>query len=242
MKFFTYKITNSMNNKVYYGWTNKDPIEKRLEVHVHTAKKGSKLLFHNAIRKWGHENFIIELVNSFETKEEVITDEIKLITENKTNHCRYPNGGYNMTDGGEGSSGYKRSEAAKKKTADANRGRVSEKRGKTYEEIYGDNAEEQKNIRAVSNKGRKDSPKLIEEKRERMKGNRNGCFAVEATFADGSVVTYSSRAEAMKELNIKTMTTLHSIATSTRYCSRKKKRVPYNSPYNFTLTFLRTKI
>ncbi len=237
MKFFTYKIINRVTNKSYYGWTNKDPINKRLAVHFHSAKIG-KLLLHNSIRKHGEESFDIELINSFTTKELAIADEIRLIAEGKTNHCRYPNGGYNMTDGGEGVSGYVRTEEAKQKTADKNRGKLSPKKGKTYEEIYGAQAAAERAKRGTL--GVVPSTTTRKKQSKAKQGNKNGCFPVRVTYDDGSVKVFPSQTDALEFLNIKSRTTLRSIATGLRYKSGKYEK--YNSPYNFTIELLRHKI
>jgi len=240
MNFFTYRITNTQNNKTYIGWTNKNPISKRLNAHVTTAKRGSKLLLHNAMNKHGFDKFNIELVNSFKTKEEVLKDEVVLIAEGKTNHCRYHGGGYNMTDGGEGTAGYRRSEEAIRKTADKNRGRTSKRKGKTYKEIYGERAEYERITRAKSIRGKKRTTTQKNEMSKRSKGNKWGCFPVEVTYKNGTIITYPSREVALKELNIKSATTLRAIATGTYW--KKGKHIKYNSPYDFTVKLLRIKI
>jgi len=239
MKYFTYKITNTITNKICYGWTNKDPINKRLDVHFYMAKTG-KLLLHNSIRKHGDAAFTIELINTFETKKSAIADEIKLIAEGKTNHCRYSNGGYNMTDGGEGMTGYRRTDAQNAISSSIITERNCALKGLTYEEIYEERADEQRNIRSQKTRGQKRTTKQKKAMAKRSTGNKWGCFPVEVTYYDGTVITYPSRDTARKGLNIKSNTTLRAIATGTYW--KNGKHIKYNSPYDFTIKLLRNKL
>lgn len=239
MKYFTYKITNTITNKAYYGWTNKDPIDKRLAVHFHSAKTG-KLLIHNSIRKHGDKAFVIELINTFETKEQAMNDEIKLIAEGKTNHCRYINGGYNMTDGGEGTAGLTRTDKQLAASSRVITERNHALKGRTYEDIYGVRADEQREIRAKKTRGQKRTAQQKKDMAKRSTGNKWGCFPVEVTHTDGTVITYPSRETARKALNIKSNTTLRAIATGTYW--KNGKIIKYNSPHDFTIKLLRCKL
>lgn len=239
MKYYTYKITNQITNKSYYGWTNKDPIDKRLAAHFHMAKTG-KLLIHNSIRKHGKAAFTIELINTFKTRKHALNDEIKLIAEGKTNHCRYPNVGYNMTDGGEGTAGLTRTDKQSAASSRIITERNHALKGRTYEDIYGIRADEQREIRAEKTRGQKRTPKQKKEMATRSTGNKWGCFPVEVTYIDGTVITYPSRETARKGLNIKSNTTLKAIATGTYW--KNGKHIKYNSPYDFTIKLLRSKL
>lgn len=62
MKGYIYKITNTINGKVYIGQT-KQTIEQRFIQHKSHARTGqSHHKLARALRKYGDENFIIELV------------------------------------------------------------------------------------------------------------------------------------------------------------------------------------
>ena len=86
-----YKITNLINSKYYIGMT-KQTIKRRFSQHKESSKKGKSYLY-NAIRKYGVENFEIEQLFEFNSKEECCNKEMELISEN-TN-------GYNLAKGGE---------------------------------------------------------------------------------------------------------------------------------------------
>lgn len=237
MNFYTYQITNTATNKRYFGWTNKTP-EARFQVHVRSAFRGSQTILHASMRKHGIDAFAVEQVNVFACKDDAIADEIRLIAENRTNQCRYPNGGYNMTDGGEGTVGGKRtrsqSEASLQTITEYNKSL----KGKTYEEIYGDRADDEKQKRRFAHK-----PPTKETKRKMAQAklnNNNGCFAVRVTYDDGSIELFPSQSKAMEALGIKTRTTLRSIASGKRW--RNGKWEHYNNPYPFSIELLRVKI
>ena len=94
-----YKITNKINGKIYIGKTNK-PIEKRLREHIRSAYKNTNNhKFYNAIRKYGEENFEIELI------EEVINESWQDKEIYWINFYDSVNKGYNTAPGGEGGGG-----------------------------------------------------------------------------------------------------------------------------------------
>lgn len=90
---FIYKITNIINNKVYIGQSIR-PIEQRFKRHINDALK-NKLDTHfaRAIRKYGSDNFICELIDE--------SDNQKDLTLKEQYWIRYydsVNKGYNETD------------------------------------------------------------------------------------------------------------------------------------------------
>lgn len=113
MKYFVYKITNLINNKIYVGQTyskyNPDmsQIYVRFERHCKDAVKfGMKVpgAIDKAIYKYGRDNFKVELIEECNTLKEVNKKEIYWISKlNSTNR----NIGYNLTKGGEGGDTYR---------------------------------------------------------------------------------------------------------------------------------------
>ncbi len=91
-----YCVTNKINGKKYIGKTEEYYINNRWCKHKATARTNDKNYFHNAIRKYGEENFIFEVVLKDIPKEELCQKEIEYIKQYGT---LIP-GGYNMTLGG----------------------------------------------------------------------------------------------------------------------------------------------
>lgn len=108
--YCVYVHTNKINGKKYIGQTiNGDKPEKRW-------KRGdgyrTQLFFARAINKYGWDCFEHEVVASNLTKKEADNFESLLINKLKT---KDPNYGYNLTDGGEGMSGFCMTDASKEK-------------------------------------------------------------------------------------------------------------------------------
>lgn len=86
-----YKLTNSVNGKVYIGQTI-----RRLITRLNQHKKADSAIG-NAIRKYGLDNFTIEIVATAQSLDELNRLEQDMIANLNT---RYPNG-YNITPGGD---------------------------------------------------------------------------------------------------------------------------------------------
>lgn len=95
-KYYVYKIINNINQKIYIGKT--DCINKRLRQHLALAKKGSGFYLHNAMLKYGIDNFSIEKIFESENELEVLNKESYYIDTLKATNS---NVGYNLTTGGE---------------------------------------------------------------------------------------------------------------------------------------------
>lgn len=87
-----YRITNKVNGKFYIGKTTKS-IAVRLKEHKYRSKTGNTYL-HKAIRKYGEDQFSIELLESVQTNDDLNHREIYWIATLSPQ--------YNMTKGGDG--------------------------------------------------------------------------------------------------------------------------------------------
>lgn len=96
-----YKITNKINNKVYIGITSKG-LSARWKEHLYNAEHGCPFKLHKAIRKYGKENFLVELLDFCNSWEELEEREKYYISEYKSLQDEF---GYNMTEGGDGTIG-----------------------------------------------------------------------------------------------------------------------------------------
>ena len=90
-----YKITNTINDKVYIGIT--DNLERRWHEHKKEAKSNLNRPLYHAMNKYGIDQFTITPICSTLTREDLGTLEQRLIKEHNT---MTPNG-YNLTSGGE---------------------------------------------------------------------------------------------------------------------------------------------
>ena len=91
-----YKAVNKINGKVYIGKTTRS-LECRLGEHKHEKR----MPFSRAFKKYGVENFNILIIDSANDEKELNIKEIKWIAYYRS---KKPNG-YNITDGGDGTSG-----------------------------------------------------------------------------------------------------------------------------------------
>lgn len=106
-----YLITNKVNGKRYVGITS-STVEARMSRHRYSALKlNCPYPIHAAIRKYGWENFMVELGGTAETYEELLRWEKFIIKELGT---QAPNG-YNITEGGRGCYGRRLSDETKQK-------------------------------------------------------------------------------------------------------------------------------
>jgi group I intron endonuclease len=110
--FYIYIVHNIVNNKVYVGQTTN--LRKRWNHHRSTASSITKKKWplHRAIVKYGIESFVFTLIQEVQNKDELDLAEQYWI---KHFNSRDRNYGYNLTDGGNGPSGAKRSEETKQK-------------------------------------------------------------------------------------------------------------------------------
>jgi group I intron endonuclease len=126
MPFYIYKITNKINGKIYIG-KSKNPVnrfKRHLYVSVHpNAGPNQFQPIHAALAKYGEKNFSLEIIDECMMEDEIFEKEIYWIAFHKSNMTKYPDNGYNLTDGGEGPSGLSPSNETKNKISKANSGK-----------------------------------------------------------------------------------------------------------------------
>lgn len=93
MKKAIYKIENIINHKIYIGQTT-NPNKRWWQHNYNTIKNIDNLPIHNAIKKYGKENFIFTVLEWTENYDEREKELIKYY------NCQLPNG-YNVSSGGE---------------------------------------------------------------------------------------------------------------------------------------------
>lgn len=100
---YIYKVTNQVNGKVYIGKTSWD-VNVRWNAHVSTSFNDKcrehKFKFHNAIRKYGKDSFVVEVLEEVDDTEIATREQYWIEFYNSIKN------GYNTTLGGEGSMRY----------------------------------------------------------------------------------------------------------------------------------------
>jgi group I intron endonuclease len=148
-----YLYTNSINGKPYVGKTEVTSVQ-RWKGHLGDVRSGSQRYFHRAIRKYGEDAFARQIlerdVPTIERLNELETAWIYLM-DSKAPH------GYNMSDGGEGQSGFHFSKASRQKMSASSKGR---KFSAEHKRKIGD----QSRGRVVSSKTRKKLSRKIKAK------------------------------------------------------------------------------
>jgi len=102
-----YLIYNKINGKIYVGKSNE--LESRWTRHLRVARGGKTMYpttfswIHAAICKYGSDNFIFKIIEILPTEEVALSKEIEWISLLRSAGYKL----YNLTEGGDGSSGYK---------------------------------------------------------------------------------------------------------------------------------------
>lgn len=104
-----YMHTNRTNGKAYIGITC-NGIRTRLYSHESAARRGSRLPFHRAIKKYGIDAFDTSVLATCAGVSEATRLEQRFISQYKT----FGRNGYNATEGGEGTKGVAISEDRRK--------------------------------------------------------------------------------------------------------------------------------
>ena len=173
LKSYVYKITNNLNNKIYIGKSNNP--EKRWKQHVALSKKnklidGHYSYLHSAIKKYGIENFSMEIIACFNSNLDAFDFESKTIFELKSNYREI---GYNLTTGGEGVVGFKQTKEQIIKSANSRRGKFVGVNNKNYGKKH---SEEHRRKISEGNKGRITSDEVKLKISAANSGYKNGMY------------------------------------------------------------------
>lgn len=112
---YIYKITNLVNGKLYIGQT-KHNVDTRFKEH----SKASSIIG-RAIRKYGKDNFTIEIIEEVEDYSTIDARETYWINAYDSTNCDC---GYNVSTGGQGVHGYNHTDETKKIISNCSAGRV----------------------------------------------------------------------------------------------------------------------
>ena len=123
---YVYLLKNKLNGKCYVGQTC--DFDRRMAEHEYEARSGSSFKIHQAIRKYGLENFESIILHCCQGQEQVVLDELNSLEIHYIRKFDSFANGYNMTEGSRGSLGLRHTKEARQKMSKARSGRtLSEK-------------------------------------------------------------------------------------------------------------------
>lgn len=99
-----YKVTNIINSKIYIGQTTQKLSMRKWSHESRSLKNSDNMPLHKAISKYSKDNFLWEILEKCDSKEELDEMEFHYITSYKSTIRKF---GYNCTLGGEGNIGFK---------------------------------------------------------------------------------------------------------------------------------------
>ena len=140
-----YMTTNIINGRKYIG------VDTKNNKYYFGSGKSIKL----AIKKYGSENFIKEIIESSEDKSYLFEREKYWIEYYDAVNSKLF---YNISDGGKGGNMLNNEESIRKHKIGSKKGTDKAnllRKGKTYEEIYGDKSEDEKEKRRLAGLGKK---------------------------------------------------------------------------------------
>jgi group I intron endonuclease len=186
-----YLVRNSITDVFYVGKTIQT-IAARWSKHLSDAKRGSSTHLHRAIRKYGADAFVVDplvLVGDDIIDEQSLNDAERLMIRLLRKSSRL----YNLTDGGEGTSGWAQSQETRRKIGEGNRGKIlstehrrkigeansnpSEETRRKLSKAASNPSEETRRNKSEAQKGKKHSEETRHRICKALKGNKNslGC-------------------------------------------------------------------
>jgi len=166
-----YKAENKINGQVYIGKTISSLADRRQQ-HIYFIGRNRNTYFHNAMKAHGIDNFEWSILAETDCESKLNALEKFYITM-----YRKMGSVYNLTDGGEGSSGRVISEETRKKMSEAQKGKkgkpVSEENRRKRAEVARNMSEEQRKIIAECNRNRIHTEESRRKTSERFKGKKH---------------------------------------------------------------------
>ena len=113
-----YKATNIINEVVYIGKTTKRFSHRKAD-HIFKSKRKPTSYFHRALNKYGKDNFKWKILAETDSKTKLdVLEKFYIMLYKKMGKI------YNLTEGGDGKSGYKASPETVEKIRKANTGYI----------------------------------------------------------------------------------------------------------------------
>ena len=155
-----YLTKNKVNNRKYIG------VDSNNNINYYGSGKIIKL----ALKKYGVENFTKEILEeNCDINYLFEREKYYLAKYNAINSKEF----YNLAEGGKGGAGTLYSDESKERHREnviKSREYMESRKGKTYEEIYGENAEKEKEKRKIAGLGKKYTEERIKKVSDALKG------------------------------------------------------------------------
>ena len=191
---------NKINNKVYVGVAKGRP-EKRWGKNGYGYTR-SQPVFARAINKYTWDGFEHKVIANKLTRKEALDMEIMLISQYKSNCRKYqnPSYGYNMTDGGEGNTGFKHTDETKQKLSEIMSNPSNETRKKMSESAKERCTDEWRKETSIIQSGSKrpQCSNLCSESTKQKIRQRNSKPIYQKTLNGEIIRKFSSQSEAEK--------------------------------------------
>ncbi len=213
-----YMHINKINDKVYVGVAKGEPKKrwgKNGRGYIRTQP-----VFANAIKKYTWDGFEHKVLVTNLTQREALDMEIELIAQYKSNCKKHtnPSYGYNMTDGGEGSTGFKHTDETKQKLSEIRSNPSDETRKRMSQSAKERCTDDWKRKTSITQSGNK-RPQCSNPCSEDLKqiiGKKNSKAVCQKTL-DGKVIReFNSQSEAERITGV-------SQAAIWRCCNQKQK-------------------
>jgi len=206
-KFYNYILKNTFNIKKYVGYSNNP--EKRWQQEKNAAFNPNSDEYnqplYRAIRRDGWDNFEKEIVAEWNTEEEAKEHEKFLIALFQTNRKKYGDDyGYNLTDGGDGATGFRFTDDQKQFLSNKKKGKYIGKENPFYGKEHTEQSKQIMSNKGIerynSNKEKYDALNI-----QQCKFTTEQCIEIQLKYLNGwsmekLVIEYNSNLHAMSKI------------------------------------------
>jgi group I intron endonuclease len=204
-----YKIINNKNGKIYVGITNQG-VAVRWCKHCSDANRNSTFSLHNAIRKYGKDNFKVEVIETvnceYDWNEEEYIHDYDYLKEREIYWIKFYNSynrkiGYNLTLGGDGTFGRFHSEETKDKIRQKHLGRkLPEELKDRLSEIHKNRSYDHDEMSKRAKKGNKKRWSNLDNRINFSINNANNKIILQYDLEMNFINEYRSASEAARKI------------------------------------------
>lgn len=177
MIHYIYKIVNTINGKIYIGYTNQRKPESRWKKHLSDLNTLDRPLY-RAMRKYGVENFTFDVIYCSLNGEHTLSQmESHFIKEYKSHIST--NMGYNIATGGQSNLGWVPSDATRAKWRESKKNRIitdstKQKTSESLKKFHENNPQAREHQRTLAIERGYLPPRSTKESQEKSAKTRTG--------------------------------------------------------------------